>query len=50
VAFDLQNCALALTPVKWSDYLWGTLLGCFPAIMFYVILGDQALVLIKSVH
>jgi len=50
VAFDLQNCALALTPVRFSDYFWGTLVGCFPAILFYVFLGNQALFLIKSVR
>ena len=50
VAFDLQNCALALTPVKFSDYLWGTLAGCFPAIVLFVVLGNQALTFIKAVR
>ncbi|MBF0569996.1 MAG: TVP38/TMEM64 family protein [Candidatus Omnitrophica bacterium] len=50
VPFDLQNCALALTPVKFSDYVWGTLAGCAPTVLGYVFLGHQALIFLKSVQ
>lgn len=43
VAFDLQNCGLAFAPVKFSDFFYGTLLGCIPACIFYSSLGDIAL-------
>ena len=39
VAFDLQNYGLALTPVKFRHYFYGTLLGCFPACVIYVSFG-----------
>lgn len=40
IAFDLQNCGLALAPVSFTDYFFGTLLGCFPACIFYASLGN----------
>ena len=40
VAFDLQNCGLALAPVRFIDYFFGTLLGCLPACIFYASLGN----------
>lgn len=40
VAFDLQNCGLAFAPVKFKHYFYGTLLGCFPACIFYASLGS----------
>jgi uncharacterized membrane protein YdjX (TVP38/TMEM64 family) len=43
VAFDLQNCILAITPVKFKDYFFGTLLGCLPASIFYSSIGNIAL-------
>ena len=42
IAFDLQNCGLALTPVSFIDYFFGTLLGCLPACIFYASLGNLA--------
>lgn len=42
VAFDLQNCGLALTPVKFSDFFFGTLLGCLPACIVYTSIGSLA--------
>jgi len=39
VAFDLQNCGLALTSIKFRDYFYGTLLGCLPACIFYASFG-----------
>ena len=42
IAFDLQNCGLALTPVSFVDYFFGTLLGCLPACIFYASLGNLA--------
>ena len=43
VAFDLQNCGLALAPIKFSHYALGTLLGCLPACIFYASFGNLAL-------
>lgn len=40
VAFDLQNCGLALAPVSFIQYFYGTLLGCIPACIFYASLGS----------
>jgi len=40
VAFDLQNCGMALMPIKFKHYFYGTLLGCFPAAVFYASLGN----------
>ncbi len=42
VAFDLQNCGLALAPVSFTHYFYGTLLGCLPACIFYALLGNIA--------
>ncbi len=42
VAFDLQNCGLAFTPIKFTHYFYGTLLGCLPACVFYASLGNLA--------
>jgi len=42
IAFDLQNCALALSPVSVARYFYGTLLGCLPACIFYASLGNLA--------
>jgi len=42
VAIDLQNCGLALTTVSFTDYFFGTLLGCLPACIFYASLGNLA--------
>lgn len=42
IAFDLQNCGLALAPVSFVDYFFGTLLGCLPACIFYASLGNLA--------
>ncbi len=42
VAFDLQNCGLALAPIKFTHFLYGTLLGCLPACILYASLGDFA--------
>lgn len=42
VAFDLQNCGMALMPIKFTHYFYGTLLGCFPAAVFYASLGNIA--------
>ena len=42
IAFDLQNCGLALTTVSFTDYFFGTLLGCLPACIFYASLGNLA--------
>jgi uncharacterized membrane protein YdjX (TVP38/TMEM64 family) len=42
IAFDLQNCGLALTPVSFAHYFYGTLLGCIPACIFYASLGNLA--------
>ncbi len=39
VAFDLQNCGLALAPIKFSDYFYGTIFGCLPACIFYASFG-----------
>ncbi|MBF0569812.1 MAG: VTT domain-containing protein [Candidatus Omnitrophica bacterium] len=50
VAFDLQNCALALTPARFVPYFWGTFFGCLPAILFYTFLGDQAGSFMAAVH
>ena len=43
VAFDLQNCGLALMPIKFKHYFYGTFLGCLPASIFYVFFGNTAL-------
>lgn len=43
VAFDLQNCGLALMPIKFTHYFYGTLLGCLPAIIFYACFGNLVL-------
>ena len=43
VAFDLQNCGLALMPIKFTHYFYGTLLGCLPACIFYAFFGNLAL-------
>ncbi len=40
VAFDLQNCGLAFVSIKFTHYFYGTLLGCFPASIFYASFGD----------
>lgn len=40
IAFDLQNCGLALAPVSFAHYFYGTLLGCLPACIFYASLGN----------
>ena len=42
VAFDLQNCGLAFTSIKFTHYFYGTLLGCLPACIFYASLGNLA--------
>lgn len=42
IAFDLQNCGLALAPVSFTHYFYGTLLGCLPACIFYASLGNLA--------
>lgn len=42
VAFDIQNCGLAFSPVRFRHYLFGTFLGCFPACVFYVYVGSFA--------
>jgi uncharacterized membrane protein YdjX (TVP38/TMEM64 family) len=39
IAFDLQNCGLALAPIKFSHYLYGTFLGCLPVCIFYASFG-----------
>lgn len=43
IAFDLQNCGLALAPIKFTHYVFGTLLGCLPAFVFYSSLGSLKL-------
>ena len=43
IAFDLQNCGLALMPIKFTHYFYGTLLGCLPACIFYAFFGSIAL-------
>jgi uncharacterized membrane protein YdjX (TVP38/TMEM64 family) len=43
VAFDLQNCGLALMPIKFTHYFYGTLLGCLPASIFYTSFGNLVL-------
>ena len=50
VAFDLQNCALALTPARFVPYFWGTLFGCLPAIAFFTFVGSQAASFIMAIH
>lgn len=50
VAFDFQNCALALTPARFGAYFWGTFFGCLPAILFYTFVGNQAVSFIRTIH
>ena len=50
VAFDLQNCALALTPARFWPYFWGTFFGCLPAIAFLTFIVSQAASFIMAVH
>lgn len=41
VMFDIQNCALAMTKIKYKDYIAGTMLGIFFGTFVLVYFGDS---------
>jgi uncharacterized membrane protein YdjX (TVP38/TMEM64 family) len=39
--FNVLNCLLAITKVKFKDYFWGTFIGIIPGTIAFVYLGDS---------